>query len=209
MDRVASVAKGTFRVRSTDTHAVITEKTDRYFETVSRSRVLLAPNLRPEKNTTTILQPRTLRSEKKSEEYIMRDQVTGNDDNDDADKVQCNTGIANQNQTNSDPEARTLNQNDAILETGVKRRKRTNEDETTAPTEEQIFDRIVDHKADKNRRSRYAWYRETLYRVRWYDCGPDGDSWEQIKHFRHSRVLTYCHQRKRIVSDAIKKAEDG
>lgn len=49
----------------------------------------------------------------------MRDIVIGNDDHDDVDKVQCDAGIATPKQTYGGPEAPTMNQNDATLDTGA------------------------------------------------------------------------------------------
>lgn len=50
---------------SAGNHAVTVEKQDRSVETVSRSRVVLAPTPCTEKNTKAILQPTKLRSNKK------------------------------------------------------------------------------------------------------------------------------------------------
>lgn len=99
-----------------------------------------------------------LYSDKESEEASTSYIVTDNDDEDYADEVQCNTGNATLNQTNSIPEARTLNQSYATPGTGAERRKNTNEDKENAPTKEHTIKQIVDHKASKNLRSRYNKY---------------------------------------------------
>lgn len=135
----------------------------------------------------------------------MKSIVTDSDDDDDVDKVQCDTGIANPNQTNSGPKATTMSQNDATLYIGVKKRKKTKEDERNAPTEKYILDSIFEHKANNNRRNRYAKYGDTLYRARWYDCRRDDDTWEPAKHIRRSQVLTYCCRRKLQILDDLRR----
>lgn len=103
----------------------------------------------------------------------MRDIGTGNDDDDDADYVQCETSIANPNQTINGPETTTVNKVDAILDAGVKRRNSTKEDEKNAPIKEHTLNGIIGHEANKIWQRRYAKYGDTFYRVQWYDCRPD------------------------------------
>ena len=71
------------------------------------------------------------------------------------------------------------------------------------------MDSIVDDKVNKSRRHRYAKYGETLYRVRWYDCGPEEDTWEPIRHLPRSKVLSYFRRKKRSIPTDIHKANDG
>lgn len=96
--KLAPFAEGPVRVMNTDADAVTIEKADRSVKTVSRSRVVLAPSPCPEKKMKTRPQPTKLLSDKKFEEATLRDVVTSNDDDDDADKFQCDTSTANPNQ---------------------------------------------------------------------------------------------------------------
>lgn len=76
-------------------------------------------------------------------------------------------------------------------------------------TEEHVMDSIVDHKINKSRRHRYAKHGERLYRVRWYDCGPDEDTWEPIRHLPRGKVLSYCKKKNVPIPEDIDKADDG
>lgn len=108
--KLASVAEGPFNAMKTDTHAMTIVKTYPFVETVSRSRFVPAIYPRTEKKTERRLQPIKLRSDKVSKEANMTDIVTGNDDYEDADAVQCDTGIVSPNQINSGPGTRIMNQ---------------------------------------------------------------------------------------------------
>lgn len=114
-----------------------------------------------------------LHSDMESKKANSRDIFTGNDDYDDDDEIQCDTGVANSNQASSGPEATVMNPNNATLDTGVARRRKTKEDEENGPTKEYNLHKIVDHRASKNRRNRNSRYSETLYGVQCYDRGPE------------------------------------
>ena len=158
-----------------DGNTVTIEKADRSVETVSRSRVVLAPKPASEEEVEKLLKPIDLPEEIASEQTNLNDIVAGNDKDDN--EVAKQTEGIDAETTNATQEEQTK-KNDA------------EENET----EEHVMDSIVDDKVNKSRRHRYAKYGETLYRVRWYDCGPEEDTWEPIRHLPRSKVLSYCRR---------------
>lgn len=61
---LAPISKCPFKVTKVDRNTITIEKTDRSFETVSRSRLVLAPTTKTEKKVRKILQPVNSRTKK-------------------------------------------------------------------------------------------------------------------------------------------------
>lgn len=64
-----------------------------------------------------------------------------------------------------------------------------------SPTQKHVVERIISHALDASN--------DTLYQVRWYDCGPKQETWEPIQHLSCSHVVRYNRRKNLPVLDDI------
>ena len=69
------------------------------------------------------------------------------------------------------------------------------------------MDKIVDHKINDDPEHPSAELGETVYRIRWENYGPEGDSFEPIRNLPRNKVVSY-HKSKKLalpsnIGDAI------
>ena len=133
--KLAPVAEGPFQVTKVDGNTVNIEKAVRSVETVSRSRVVLAPKPASEDEVEKFLKPIDLPEEIASEKSNMNDIVASNDKED--------------NETAKQTEGIDAKTPEATQEGQTKK----NDDEENE-TEEHVMDSIVDDKVNKSRRHR-------------------------------------------------------
>lgn len=186
--KLAPVAEGQFKAIKSDGNTVTIEKTDRSVEAVSRSRVLLKPKTASVEEVNQELQPVKFSEAKETEKNNLTDIIADNDRK----ETKSDDEVANEN-NQLGPNTTEKNEK-GDLDTGVEVGVRTQaekkvEVEDDNKTEEHLMDAIANDTVKKNRRHHYRKYGEKLYCVRWYNCEPDEDTWEPIRHLLRSKVL--------------------
>lgn len=75
--------------------------------------------------------------------------------------------------------------------------------------QEYVIDRIVSHGINGDQEHPSAKIEELTYRVRWYGCDRNDDTFEPIQYFPRNKIVSYYERIEQPLPDNLNKAQQG
>ena len=192
----APIASGPYPVKAIDSKTVVIERSDGTTERVSLNRVVRAPKSSTMDEITDVLQPST-------DSQLVPQQWP----------LQLEPGQDDLPNTGTTVPPYTANNADNIPPPPPPQETVTSDGPGPPPrlddTQSWVIDKIVTHAYCDDSNHPHAKVGEVLYRVRWYDCTPEDDTWEPVRHLPRGKILSYHKRRKLRLPDNLDEAMTG